>query len=422
MQAEVARDRPRARPRARRAQLHGRHRPDHERARPTSATSRRTCRAAASPGSPSRVGHRRVRPLRARGSASRGSSAAAPRWSSTSATTSPTASTTRRRSSVILFVEGFKRPERFLALADRALELGKPIMAVKVGRSRAGPGRGDRPLRLARRRGPGDRRRARRRRRDPLRATSTSCSRRPSSSRASGGPAGGWGAGGPGVVTVSTGEALADRRPGARRPGVDLPPIPAEARARDPGGAADDGLHRQPARSVGRGRPGDRLRRRVRGDGGVAARTTCWSLVHDFPYRSAAVRGRDRQRRAPSSCSPRPATGRTSCRSTSRSPRASRRPRPRRVLDGDGGGAPLLRGAVEAFRAIAARRPLGGRRERRRRRAARGGRPGRRSPPTGRRTARDAGPLGVAPAAAPRPARPARAREPGAPARRPASP
>ena len=37
--------------------------------------------------------------------------------------------------SVILFLEGFRRPERFLALADRALELGKPIMAVKVGRS-----------------------------------------------------------------------------------------------------------------------------------------------------------------------------------------------------------------------------------------------------------------------------------------------
>jgi acetate---CoA ligase (ADP-forming) len=36
---------------------------------------------------------------------------------------------------IILFVEGFKRPERFLALADRALELGKPILAVKVGRS-----------------------------------------------------------------------------------------------------------------------------------------------------------------------------------------------------------------------------------------------------------------------------------------------
>ena len=37
--------------------------------------------------------------------------------------------------SVILFLEGFKRPERFLALADQALELGKPIMVVKVGRS-----------------------------------------------------------------------------------------------------------------------------------------------------------------------------------------------------------------------------------------------------------------------------------------------
>ena len=36
---------------------------------------------------------------------------------------------------VMLFVEGFKRPERFLALADHALEMGKPILAVKVGRS-----------------------------------------------------------------------------------------------------------------------------------------------------------------------------------------------------------------------------------------------------------------------------------------------
>ncbi len=36
---------------------------------------------------------------------------------------------------VMLFVEGFKRPERFLALCDRAFELGKPVMALKVGRS-----------------------------------------------------------------------------------------------------------------------------------------------------------------------------------------------------------------------------------------------------------------------------------------------
>ena len=36
---------------------------------------------------------------------------------------------------IILFVEGFKRPERFLALADQALAMGKPILALKVGRS-----------------------------------------------------------------------------------------------------------------------------------------------------------------------------------------------------------------------------------------------------------------------------------------------
>jgi hypothetical protein len=37
--------------------------------------------------------------------------------------------------SIVLFVEGFKRPERFLALADRALAEDKPVLAVKVGRS-----------------------------------------------------------------------------------------------------------------------------------------------------------------------------------------------------------------------------------------------------------------------------------------------
>jgi acyl-CoA synthetase (NDP forming) len=37
--------------------------------------------------------------------------------------------------SILLFVEGFKRPERFLALADRAAEVGKPVAIVKVGRS-----------------------------------------------------------------------------------------------------------------------------------------------------------------------------------------------------------------------------------------------------------------------------------------------
>ena len=81
---------------------------------------------------------------------------------------------------VMLFVEGFKRPERFLALADRALAMGKPILAVKVGPVAPGPGRGRRAQRQPRGRGPGDRRRARGGRRHPCATTSTSCSSRPS--------------------------------------------------------------------------------------------------------------------------------------------------------------------------------------------------------------------------------------------------
>ena len=41
----------------------------------------------------------------------------------------------RATDSIVLFVEGFKRPERFLALADRALAMDVPVLAVKVGRS-----------------------------------------------------------------------------------------------------------------------------------------------------------------------------------------------------------------------------------------------------------------------------------------------
>jgi hypothetical protein len=52
----------------------------------------------------------------------------------------------------VLFIEGFKRPERFLALADRALAAGKPIFAVKVGRS-AQPRPRHRPYRPAARTG-----------------------------------------------------------------------------------------------------------------------------------------------------------------------------------------------------------------------------------------------------------------------------
>ena len=286
MQAEVGRDRARARHRARRPELHGRHRPGRQQPRPTSATSRRTCRAAASPGSPSRARS----PTR---SSSPGSRVGFSRIISCGSEVvldvcdylaycldDP------ETNSVILFVEGFKRPERFLALADRALELGKPIMAVKVGPQRAGAGRRRRPLRVARGRGPGDRCGARRGRRHPLRGPRRA---------ARDGRAGRGHRAGPGRSRRPRPDrgrdgldrrGVAHRRPSAGRPGVDLPPIPAAARAAilaalptmgyignplDPWGAAD------PATAYGAAfeamAASGRVRRR-------------WCIVHDFPYRS----------------------------------------------------------------------------------------------------------------------------------------
>ena len=132
---------------------------------------------------------------------------------------------------VILFLEGFKRPERFLALADRALELGKPIMVVKVGRSPqaqaaaiahsgslAGEDRAtDAALRAAGVIRCDDL--------DELLETAELVA------GCAAARAGASGAGGPGVVTVSTGEAslIADLAP---RTGIDLPPVPEAARAR----------------------------------------------------------------------------------------------------------------------------------------------------------------------------------------------
>ena len=125
--------------------------------------------------------------------------------------------------------------------------------------------------------------------------TSTSCSRRPSSSRAPAGPGRGVGRGRTGVVTVSTGEAslIADLVP---RTGVDLPPIPEAARAAILEQLPDDGLHRQPARPVGRRRPAARLRRLLRGDGGVG-RVRRPGPRPRLPVPVDARRGRDGQRR-----------------------------------------------------------------------------------------------------------------------------
>ena len=219
---------------------------------------------------------------------------------------------------MILFVEGFKRPERFLALADRALEIGKPIMAVKVGRSRqaqaaavahsgslAGEARAtDAALAAAgviRLRGP-----------------RRSCSRRPSSSPAAAGSGRRVGRGRTGVVTVSTGEAslIADLAP---RTGIDLPDVPAGGpRAALLARPADARLHRQPARPVGRHRPGRPPTRPPSTPSPASGAYDVLALVHDFPYRSLPSEVETALEVVGAAARARPPTGRSSCRSSCR--------------------------------------------------------------------------------------------------------
>jgi acyl-CoA synthetase (NDP forming) len=184
---------------------------------------------------------------------------------------------------IVLFLEGFKRPERFLALADRGLAEGKPILALKVGRSaqaqaatiaHSGNLAGDERATEAALRAAGVVRF------DDLDdliegASLVSGARRMGR---------GVGKGRTGVVTVSTGEAslIADLAPEL---GLDLAPIPPSGRERittalptlthienplDPWGADEGG-------------PAYRACFEAFVDSGgydVVA------LVHDFPYRS----------------------------------------------------------------------------------------------------------------------------------------
>src|SRR6185295_5686043 len=131
--------------------------------------------------------------------------------------------------SIVLFVEGFKRPERFLALADRALAADVPVLAVKVGRSpqaqaaavsHSGSLAGDARASAAAMRAAGvvlcdDL--------DELLEGAALVSRSRRLGRR-------VGRGRTAAITVSTGEAslIADLAP---RTGLDLPPIPPAARA-----------------------------------------------------------------------------------------------------------------------------------------------------------------------------------------------
>ena len=185
--------------------------------------------------------------------------------------------------SVVLFVEGFKRPERFLALADRALAMDKPIIAVTVGRSEqaqaaaiahTGSLAGDARATDAALRAAGV---IRCHDLDELTEAATLVDRSRRRGRR-------VGQGRTGVLTVSTGEGslIADLAPGL---GLDLPVIPAAARARiadalptlahvanplDPWGA-------------GEGAPTYRACLDAFVDSGAYDVIV---LVHDFPFRS----------------------------------------------------------------------------------------------------------------------------------------
>lgn len=252
-------------------------------------------------------------------------------------------------SSVILFVEGFKRPERFLALADRALELGKPIMAVKVGRStqaqaaaiaHSGSLAGEARVTDAALDAAGV---IRCTDLDELLETAELVEGVRRTGRS-------VGRGRTGVVTVSTGEGslIADLAPVA---GVDLPPIPPAARASILAALPTMGYVGNPLDPWGAAEPAAAYQAAFE----AMATSDAYDvlvLVHDFPYRSApseVATANDVTLQLLAATRERPWLLPVYVSLTSGEPP----PETKAVLDGQGGGAPLLRGALEAFRAIA---------------------------------------------------------------------
>jgi acetate---CoA ligase (ADP-forming) len=252
-------------------------------------------------------------------------------------------------SSVILFIEGFKRPERFLALADRALELGKPIMVVKVGHSEqaqaaavahTGSLAGEARVTDAALDAAGV---IRCRDLDELLETAALVEGVRRTGRR-------VGRGRAGVVTVSTGEAslIADLVP---RTGLDLPPIPVAAASAILDALPTMGYLGNPLDPWGADDPG-------RAYGAVfealadSAAYDVLAIVHDFPYRSLAsevATANEVTGALLAATRERPSILPVYVSLTSGEPP----PETKALLDLDGAGAPVLRGAVAAFRAIA---------------------------------------------------------------------
>jgi len=252
--------------------------------------------------------------------------------------------------SVILFVEGFKRPERFLALADRALELGKPIALVKVGRSaqaqvaalaHSGSLAGEDRVTDAALAAAGVIRCADL---DELLETAElleGCRRTGRD----------VGAGRTGVITVSTGEAslIADLAPVT---GIDLPTVPEATRERILEHLPTMGYVGNPLDPWGADDPEIAYRVCFEAFADSDAYDVL-ALVHDFPYRSL-----------PGEVETASTVTAALVEATAARPDllpvyvslTSGEPTPE-IVEAlrAAGGVPVLRGAVEAFRAIAAR-------------------------------------------------------------------
>ncbi len=251
--------------------------------------------------------------------------------------------------SVILFVEGFKRPERFLALADRALAMGKPIMAVKVGRSdqaqaaavaHSGSLAGEARVTDAALDAAGVIRCADL---DELLETAELVEGIRRTGRT-------VGRGRTGVVTVSTGEAslVADMAP---RTGIDLPPIPEEARRQILGGLPTMGYVGNPLDPWGADDPPTAYGTAFEAMAASGAYDVL-AIVHDFPYRSLAsevATANEVTACLLSATRDRPGILPVYVSLTSGEPPLETKA----LLDAEGSGAPLLRGALEAFSAIA---------------------------------------------------------------------
>ncbi len=263
--------------------------------------------------------------------------------------------------SVILFLEGFKRPERFLALADHALAIGKPIMVVKVGHSEqaqaaavahSGSLAGESRVTDVALDAAGVIRCADL---DELLETAELVEGVRRTGRR-------VGRGRTGVVTVSTGEAslIADLAP---RTGVDLPPIPPAARAEILAGLPTMGYIGNPLDPWGAADPSTAY--------GTCFRAMAASdafdllvLVHDFPYRSLPSEvgtANEVTRELLLATRDRPGILPIYVSLTSGEPP----PETKALLDAEGDGAPLLRGAMEAFTAIASVARWESRRDRR---------------------------------------------------------